>query len=276
MKEIKTGNGGAGIVGFVEYMYTKFNEIYGTDYNFVWIKSDTEETINGMINATLDIGWPYGIDRVCNAYNKNKNNWIEPIYIFRDHFILVGPKTNSASLPIVGGDHPHISNNEVYDIFKTISKGQNGTKFFTRNDKSATNILEREIFKCAIGRYPDVDNDKEWYVQIKDEHIYPQTALEISNKNDYYTLSDRGIWTWATPEIKSNLRIFCEGGDENPNDILLNPCLAVVRNDSPQEALEFFNWLKEEGQNFIEEYKQYGENLYSKAPGDNFYPCKGK
>ncbi|MGD1848939.1 MAG: hypothetical protein ACFB10_26400 [Salibacteraceae bacterium] len=32
---IKVGNGGAGIVGFVQYMYGKFNEVKGTNYNLL-------------------------------------------------------------------------------------------------------------------------------------------------------------------------------------------------------------------------------------------------
>lgn len=59
MKEIKIGNSGAGIVDFVKYMYNKFNEIKGTDYNFKWITSDTGETIKRLSNRPLDIRWPY-------------------------------------------------------------------------------------------------------------------------------------------------------------------------------------------------------------------------
>ena len=46
MKEIKIGNGGAGITGFLQYMYREFNESHKTSYNFVWKTSDTTETIN--------------------------------------------------------------------------------------------------------------------------------------------------------------------------------------------------------------------------------------
>lgn len=56
MKEIKIGNGGAGITGFVTYMCDQFNKIKGTNYKFKWVTSDTTETINGLIDESLDIG----------------------------------------------------------------------------------------------------------------------------------------------------------------------------------------------------------------------------
>jgi ABC-type tungstate transport system permease subunit len=271
MKEIKVGNGGAGIVGFVQFMHTKFNEVKGTNYDFTWITSDTEETLNGLESGALDMGWPYGISRVCDKYQENKEIWKEPIYLFRDHFILVGPKSNCAKLPVEGGDHPHVSKKEVYEMFDTISKGENGTFFLTRDDLSGTNVMEREIFKEVLGRYPNVKTDK-WYIPLKGEQHYPDAALEESNKKGYYTLNDRGIWTYAAADKKADLMIFCEGGDTNPDDILLNPCLAIAQNTS-EEAIDFYEWLKTDGQEYIPTYKLNGDRLYSKAPKENKLPC---
>ena len=274
MKDIiKVGNGGAGIVGFVAFMYTKFNEVNSTDYNFEWFKSDTEETIKALSDGSIPIGWPYAIERVCNAYKDNNDTWSEPSYIFRDHFALVGPKTNNADLPVLGGSHPHASNDEVYAMFKTISEGKNNTVFLTRDDLSATNVLEREIFKQVIGRYPDTKTDA-WYKPLTGDKHYPDTTLEVSNEKGYYTLSDRGIWTWADPDKKTNLQIFCEAGDSNPDDILLNACLAVVLKTAPKAAQEFFKWLSNDGQNYVETYKLHGDRLFSKAPSTGLFPCK--
>lgn len=271
MSSIKIGNGGAGIVGFVQYMYNKFNQEKGTNYNFEWVTSDTEETLNGMESQELAMGWPYGINRVCEAYQKNKEKWIEPLYLFRDHFILVGPKSNCANLPKGEGNHPHGTKEEVLNMFNTISKGENGTYFLTRNDLSGTNVMEREIFKEVLGRYPNVETD-EWYIPLKGEQHYPDSALEESNKKGYYTLNDRGIWTYADADKKDKLMIFCEGGDSNSDDILLNPCLAIAQLNSP-EAIEFYEWLKTDGQAYVEEFRLNGDRLYSKAPTNNKMPC---
>lgn len=270
---IKIGNGGAGIVGFVEYMYTKFNEVNNTDYNFEWHKSDTEETLKALTGGSIPIGWPYAIDRVCDAYKENSDAWSAPSYIFRDHFALVGPKSNTANLPILGGNHPHASNDEVYDMFKTISEGKNGTVFLTRDDLSATNVLERDIFKHVMGRYPDTSKDA-WYKPLTGDKHYPDTTLEVSNTEGYYTLSDRGIWTWADADKKTNLQIYCEAGDTNPDDILLNACLCVILKNASSEAQEFFTWLSNDGQNYIEDYKLHGDRLFSKAPENNTTPCE--
>ncbi|NQY04846.1 MAG: hypothetical protein HRT68_01255, partial [Flavobacteriaceae bacterium] len=172
---IKVGNGGAGIVGFVQFMFNKFNEVTGSNYTFKWVTSDTEETLTGLAKGTLDIGWPYAIDRVCKDYAKHTDSYTEPKYIFRDHFVLVGPNKNPAKLPSSSDDHPHVSNDDVIAMFKTISEGKNGTVFLTRNDMSATNVLEREIFKMAIGRYPDPDTDS-WYLPLTGSDHYPDTT----------------------------------------------------------------------------------------------------
>ena len=272
MVTIKVGNGGAGIVGFVQYMYNKFNEVKETKYNFEWITSDTEETLNGLSDKSLDMGWPYGIDRVCKAYYSEKDDWTAPAYIFRDHFLLAGPKSNAAGLTAAAHQHPHVPNDEVYSMFKTISEGKNGTLFLTRDDLSATNVLEREIFKTVLGRYPNTATDK-WYIALTGKDHYPDSALEESNKNDYYTLSDRGIWTWADANKKNNLRIFAEAGDDHADDVLLNACLVVAQKDSTV-AVAFYNWLKGDGQNYIETFKLHGDRLFSKAPKENELPCK--
>lgn len=262
---LKIGNGGAGIVGFVQYMYNKFNEVTGKNYEFEWVTSDTEETLNGLEDGTLDIGWPYGIERVCEAYTQNERNWEKPRYIFRDHFMLVGPVENNAELPEPKNDHPHYANAGVYEMFEMIAGGENGTIFLTRNDLSATNILEREIFKKVLGHYPDVEED-DWYVPLEGADHYPDSALEVSNENGYYTLSDRGIWTWADEDKKSDLQVYCEGGDTSPSDILLNPCIAVVTKNAPAEAKEFVKWLYTDGQQYVEAYELNNDRLYSKAP----------
>lgn len=269
MKKIKIGNGGAGITGFLQYMWQKFNSTTGKSYKFRWITSDTTETIDGLIERCLDIGWPYGKKTVCDAYSKHSDIWTEPTYIFRDHFVLVGPKNNPSGIPFSGDPHPHVSKDEVYTMFKAISEGKNGSKFMTRNDQSATNILERNIFKTVLNRYPDVNIDS-WYIPY---NSYPDKALEESNKEGYYTLSDRGIWTWADPCYKTSLRIYCEGGDSDPNDILLNPCFAIARKES-EKAVEFCEWVGKEGQNCVEKYIQNGERLYSKAPNCDKPPCE--
>ncbi|MGD1848940.1 MAG: hypothetical protein ACFB10_26405 [Salibacteraceae bacterium] len=221
------------------------------------------------------MGWPYGIERVCSSYRDHLNQWTDPRYIFREHFLLAGPKSNPAGLPSSSDPHPHVSNDAVYAMFKTISEGKAGVKFLTRNDKSATNVLEREIFKVAMGRYPEVGVDK-WYIPLTGDKHYPDTALEVSNEKGYYTLSDRGIWTWADPSKKSNLKIFCEAGNTNPEDVLLNPCLAIARiGDSwnARIAKEFVEWLSTDGQAYVATYVLHGDELYSKAPEDNIFAC---
>ena len=259
------GNGGAGITRFVDYMAESFLAQTKAEYCIAWKKSDTEETLQGLANGSIDVGWAYGIERVYKEY-KERNYSFAPVYIFRDHFTLIGSLTNPAALPISEELTPHYSNHQVLKLFKKIASGQSGVYFLTRNDKSATNFIERKIFKKILGRLPEVGTDS-WYFPLKSKEHYPDTALQEANERGYYTLTDRGIWNWADPDKRKNLRVFCEAGDINPNDILLNPCLAMLKNTTPPiEAIQFVEWLANSGQAFIEEYKLHRVRLYSKGP----------
>ncbi len=265
----KIGNGGAGITEFVQYMVQKFLDETNADYTVEWVTSDTAETLQYLADKKIDVGWPYGIERVLNAYQQNPD-WTPPQYIFRDHFALVGPKnTNPAGLPDPG-DNPHptgLSNEEVLDMFKQLASGQKGAYFLTRDDDSGTDQREKCLFEQATGKKPVPGTDA-WYVKLGGTDHYPDAALKEANEKGYYTLTDRGIWTWANAAYKENLQIYCEGGNADPNDILLNSCLGLTRGgDVPQEAKEFVDWLVGNGQNWVEQYKLNGTNLYSKAPG---------
>lgn len=267
------GNGGAGITGFLQYMVTAFLQREMADYCVAWKTSDTEETLNGLKDGLLDVGWPYDIERVCEAHEEGIGS--KPVYIFRDHFSLVGPLSNPGCLPAPEKDPtPHYPNQEVCKLFAKIASGKEGVYFLTRNDKSATNVREQKIFKEVLGRCPDPKKDS-WYIPLQGSEHYPDSALKEANEKGYYTLTDRGIWNWAEPEIRKNLRVFCEAGDCDSQDILLNPCLAMVKaNGTPPEAVRFVEWLaSSSGQELVEQYKQYGERLYSKAPEPDLHPC---
>ncbi|MHC5862701.1 hypothetical protein, partial [Nostoc sp.] len=58
------GNGGAGITRFVDYMAESFLAQTKAEYCIAWKKSDTEETLQGLANGSIDVGWAYGIERV--------------------------------------------------------------------------------------------------------------------------------------------------------------------------------------------------------------------
>ncbi|BAY50296.1 hypothetical protein SAMD00079811_79250 (plasmid) [Scytonema sp. HK-05] len=164
------GNGGAGITHFVDYMGECFLAQTKAEYCIGWKKSDTKETLQGLVNGSIDVGWAYGIERVYKEY-KEHNISFAPIYIFRDHFTLVGPLNNPAALPVSEEPTPHYSNHEVLELFKKIASGKSGVYFLTRNDKSATNYLECQIFKKILGRQPEVGTDS-WYIPLASQEHY--------------------------------------------------------------------------------------------------------
>jgi ABC-type tungstate transport system permease subunit len=75
---------------------------------------------------------------------------IRTVYAWRDHFVLVGPRSNPANLDIT-------TNKDIYTLFIDFYKAAeaaNSTppvRFLSRCDKSATNIKESEIW-ISIGQ----------------------------------------------------------------------------------------------------------------------------
>jgi ABC-type tungstate transport system permease subunit len=70
-------------------------------------------------------------------------------------------------------------------------------------------------------------------------------------------------------KLQNQTVTYKAGGDEDPEDPLLNPAHALVGAKAPngEEASRFVKWLiSDEGQDVIGNFKKNGEVLYTKAP----------
>lgn len=97
-------------------------------------------------------------------------------------FIVVGPRGDPAG---ARGD------NATRAFARIAAAGAEGKAVFvSRGDKSGTNLKELDLWKAAIGRYPDPQRDK-WYVSAGAG--MGQTLL-LANQLEAYTLTDVGTW----------------------------------------------------------------------------------
>ncbi|EJD41747.1 hypothetical protein AURDEDRAFT_138517 [Auricularia subglabra TFB-10046 SS5] len=273
---LRIGNGGAGQAGLIGALADQFirhsvqSGNVSQPFLVSWVLGDTTDTLNNLIAGDIDIGITY-----CPAAERQalaSGVALDLKYAFRDHFLLVGPKSNPAGLD-KGGD--------VYKAFNAIAKaGINGstvrssvtaprippTKFLSRFDKSATNMKESEIF-IAIGQVPWALTYSKWYHQYPD---FPRQALEAAARLEEYTLTNRDAALSASPDVLAALEIYSEGGDDDPNDPLLNPASALLGTvvHDMDLARAFLGWLVDPkgGQHVVATFERNGHTIYSPAP----------
>ncbi|KAF7981430.1 hypothetical protein HWV62_25116 [Athelia sp. TMB] len=277
---LRISNGGAGQAGLIEALAGAFidwscenlKNIVSRDYTIDWITSDTTESIKYLQTDDADLAITY--NKAAETQAVKLGIAIRKEYIFRDHFYLVGPKTeNPAQLDS--------QNDNLIDMLNKIAtSGDSGerrngiqTRFLTRFDKSATNIRESLLF-AQIGQIPWAHNYSRWYHQFP---VYPSEALEAASRLREYTLTDRGTFLTLHsdhPELTDTLSVFKQGGDDDDDDPLLNAATlllgARVHEENKDLATEFFNWMIRDdgGQYIIKNFKKKGcdDPLYTVAP----------
>lgn len=121
-------------------------------FRVAWYTSDTTETINYLQSGTVDVGITYSPTAEQIAINEGIA--LSPsYYIFRDHFLLVGPPSNPAGLS---------NSSDILTMFSDIydtAQAANTTppvRFLTRYDKSATNIKDSYLW-ISIGQVSQAD-----------------------------------------------------------------------------------------------------------------------
>ena len=97
-------------------------------------------------------------------------------------FVVVGPRDDPAGAK---------GRNATEAFAKIAAAGAQGrASFVSRGDKSGTHLKELDLWKAALGRYPDPRSDK-WYVSAGAG--MGQTLL-LANQLKAYTLTDLGTW----------------------------------------------------------------------------------
>ena len=116
-------------------------------FRAAWYRSDTTVSINYLAAGTCDVAITYSpaAEQIAIQQGIAKN---PSYYAFRDHFYIVGPKSNPAGLT------PEMDVLRQFSQLHHEAEKGNSTppvRFLSRFDKSATNIKESVLF-LSIGQ----------------------------------------------------------------------------------------------------------------------------
>ncbi|KAE9378272.1 hypothetical protein N431DRAFT_528464 [Stipitochalara longipes BDJ] len=266
--KLRIASGGAGQSGliraFAEGFIKQHMKTTGSPpFSVAWMASDTTMSFNSLALQAVDMSITYHPVAEKTAIQQGIADRRE--YIWRDHWMLVGPTSNPANLPTSGSS-------SIYDLFTQlfracISSQSSPTpiRFLSRYDKSAANIKESSLW-TAIGQTPWSHPRSSWY------HTYiefPFRALEVAALLGEYSLVDKGTWWSVEPWVREKLVVFKTGEDEE-DDPLLNPAHALVSSNAENGAFAntFVDWLISEdgGQEVVRNFTKNGIVLYSTAP----------
>ncbi|KAF5372372.1 hypothetical protein D9615_009284 [Tricholomella constricta] len=232
--KLRIANGGAGQSGLIGEWANVFirhcvDDLGMEPFKVGWYLGDTTESLGYLAAGSVDVAVTY--NEAAERQLVDSKLASKRVYGFRDHFMLVGPKSNPAGLN---------EEDDVLTMFNKIVTGGNADvvtppdpakrpaiRFLSRFDKSATNIKESELF-ITIGqshqKVPWALAYSKWYHQYP---RFPLQALEAASLLSEYTLTDRGTWLSSPSNITSKLDIFKAGSDD-PRDPLLNPAHVLL------------------------------------------------
>jgi len=272
---LKIGNGGAGQSGLIKAWADAFIK-YCVESKKVepfkvgWYLGDTTQSLAFLQKGSIDIAVTY--NEAAEQQALDSGSAVQRVYGFRDHFLLVGPKTsNPANLS---------ETDDVLVMFnKIVTQGNVDSatppadrppvRFLSRFDKSATNIKESQLF-VQIGQVPWAFAYSTWYHQYP---RFPIQALQGAALLSEYTVTDRGTWLSSANDTTNALTIF-KAGSDNATDPLLNPARVLLgANADPSSkdiSKEFMTWVVADdgGQQVIATFEKNGQVLYSKAPAN--------
>ncbi|MCJ1383518.1 hypothetical protein MMC17_006632 [Xylographa soralifera] len=269
--KLRIATGGAGESGLVGRLVYAFMAEMETKPNFepftaVWIRSDTAASFNHLAENAADLSITYHVMAESIALRQGITDRSE--YAWRDHFMLVGPRSDPAKLAAC----QQATRPTIYHLFSQIfcaavgeTTSNEQVRFLSRYDKSATNIKESSIWS-AIGQTPWSHPYSSWY---HCDVLFPFDALRAAAKLQEYTLVDRGTWYAVEEWVRDEMTIFMEGGDDE-GDILLNPAHALVCSYGENKTMAnlFVDWLirPDGGQEVIRSFAVNDNILYSVAP----------
>ncbi|PTU23672.1 hypothetical protein P175DRAFT_0468385 [Aspergillus ochraceoroseus IBT 24754] len=261
---LRIGNGAAGQSGLIQDLgeaFIKYRVAHGfPPFKVAWYKSDTTESIRYLKDGIVDVAITY-TPAAEDIAIKQGIAQSPSHYLFREHLMVVGPKSNPAKL------NPTSDIIDVMTALYTAAEAGNTTppvRFLSRYDKSATNIKDSELW-IKIGQVPWASKYSTWYHQYV---AYPTQALAAAAALQEYTLTDWGTYLSVDKSVQQQLIIYKRGSD-NAGDLLLMPAHLLVGTKAQDLALakEFASWAtSQEGQTVIKEFRKASELVYSPAP----------
>ncbi len=111
-------------------------------FRVAWYTSDTTYSINYLQSGILDVGITYS--PAAEQLAIDQGIALSPsYYVFRDHFLVVGPPSNPAEL------RKSSDITAMFSVLYSTAQAANATppvRFLSRYDKSATNIKESALW----------------------------------------------------------------------------------------------------------------------------------
>ena len=107
--------------------------------------------------------------------------------VWRDHWMLVGPKTNPIRLPEDRGRYIRQLFVMMYIRIPQAKATGKDVEFLSRLDASTCNVKESSLW-TEIGRTPWSVSKNLWYTTCEGDAV---DALEVASTEESYTLTDR-------------------------------------------------------------------------------------
>lgn len=248
--------------GLLDELNATFEEKYGVSVDAVarGTGAALETARNGDSDVVMVHARSLEDDFIREGYGVNRRD-----LMFND-FVIVGSADDPAGI---------VELNSATEAFTTIANTE--SPFISRGDNSGTHTKELAIWSAA-----EIDPSGEWYLETGQGM---GEALNITNEQRGYTLSDRGTFLSQRAEI--DLSILVQGPIENGPEILANPYgviavnPAIHPNVNYELAMAYIGFItSHEGQETIENFEANGEQLFfpralSEAPNFQQYVPEG-
>ncbi|KAM0802258.1 putative extracellular tungstate binding protein [Usnea florida] len=268
---LRIGTGGSGQTGLLEALaqeFIKFTSEHDKRDPFAieWYTSDTSGSIDYLHRKVVDVGITY---HAIAEYTALQDGIIDRVeYVWRDHWMLVGPKNNPAEIPTDRRESIYVLLMRLFSALeqnKDNKEPRTPIKFLSRYDSSACNIKESSLW-ATIGQTPWAPPVATWYHMLVD---FPFQAIRTASKLGEYTLTDYGTWCAIEQDVRDKLAIFAQGNDDE-EDPLLNPAHLLVGTEAENKVManKFADWMikGEGGQKVVREFQKNGIDLYTTAP----------
>ncbi|MCJ1280008.1 hypothetical protein MMC21_007833 [Puttea exsequens] len=265
---LRIGTGGSGQSGLLQALAEAFIKFTSEEekidpFAIEWYTSDTSQSIDYLKKKLVDVGITYHAIAENTALQEGAVDRVE--YVWRDHWMLVGPKDNPAKLPTDKKSNIYTLLTKLFSALENSKTEKKPIKFLSRYDSSANNIKESSLW-ATIGQTPWAPPLAPWYHELID---FPFQAIRKAAELSEYTLTDFGTWCAIESTVRDALTIYAQGKDDE-NDPLLNPAHLLVGTNAENKAManKFADWMIREdgGQKVIDGFQKNGVDLYTTAP----------
>ncbi|KAL2038000.1 hypothetical protein N7G274_009220 [Stereocaulon virgatum] len=132
---LKIGTGGSGQSGLLQALAEEFiqfstQEEGSSAFSIEWYTSDTSGSIDYLHQNVVDVGITYHAVAEYTAKTAGVIDRVE--YVWRDHWMLVGPKANPAELPVDDGSSIYVLLTKLFGALENAKGSQNPIKFLSR------------------------------------------------------------------------------------------------------------------------------------------------